>query len=37
LRTLKVVGKLTEVPKTRACCLGRDGSRFGLMWFPCVP
>src|SRR5690606_4490061 len=27
-RTLKVVGRFTEVPKTSACCFGNDGKRF---------
>ena len=27
-RTLNVVGRLTEVPNTSACCRGNDGNRF---------
>lgn len=27
-RTLNVVGKLTALPKIRACCFGNDGRRF---------
>lgn len=27
-RTLNVVGRLTDVPNTSACCRGNDGKRF---------